>query len=557
MLLHPQCKWVTGSVYEQIHKIELYEVWVDGILSSRSTPFTLTELLELAKEHKLPQSIAYKRRLFPKDYQRKAEVDDCITHYPHENRIVSRPYIPDNDPSKLSYFYLQAEAWSFELHGCPSLYEEAHNLPSNEPTEVDPLAEAPALPENRVLFKVVPFKSAEFHSPDKLVKVANFYIRTLNRWDKSFRAGGYIKRVHHDVVVNLDLFTQHYRRLKEKYNHWVVEWQESTDPQKFVFEDVGIAAFLISLWEMEAQESSNLYTGASSSDPSTAAATEIGNGTAVHPTPKKQSFVDLGCGNGFLVYILTMEGYPGRGIDLQKRKIWDRFPAEVKLIEAPIDPTNDQYEEDWILANHSDELTPWIPFIASRNNRRFWVLPCCEWNFDSKFTVRTKALSRYEGYLEYVKKLTAESGYKVEVEHLRIPSTRNISIVGRTRTIDPTNSEDVQKIKEQQEACLVKARFKQFAPRAAPPKNHGPAVKRERKPKDKGSLHPSRLAAAAAAAAAEAEAIGETPISAEGTTVTDNGAEVAEDVNGIENGKESEEMEVTGEEHCDGADCCK
>lgn len=514
-------------------------------MSSRSTPFTLPELLELAKEHKLPQSISYKRRLFPKDYQRKAEVDDCITHYPHENRIVSRPYIPDNDPAQLSYFYLQAEAWSFELHGCPSLYEVAHNLPSNEPTEAEPSAEDTVLPENRVLFKVVPFKSAEFHSPDKLVKVANFYIRTLNRWDKSFRAGGYIKRVHHDVVVDLDLFTHHYRRLKEKYNHWVVEWQESTDPQKFVFEDVGIAAFLISLWELEAQEAS---AATLSTDAASSAETETGN--PVHPSPRKQSFVDLGCGNGFLVYILTMEGYPGRGIDLQKRKIWARFPAEVKLIEAPIDPTNDQYEEDWILANHSDELTPWIPFIASRNNRRFWVLPCCEWNFDSKFTVRTKALSRYEGYLEYVKLLTAQSGYKVEVEHLRIPSTRNISIVGRTRTIDPTNSEDLQKIKEQQEACLVKARFKQFAPRAAPPKNHGPSVKRERKPKDKGSLHPSKLAAAAAAAAAAGEANAEDQTSADNAATVETGTESDTITN--EN-KEDHELEATANEQCE---CC-
>lgn len=485
-------------------------MWIDGVLSDRSTSFTLAELLELAKDHKLPSVVSYKRRLFPKDYQRKAEVDDCITHYLHENRIVSRPYIPDNDPAQLSYFYLQAYAWSFELHGCPTLYEVAQELPTKEAPEVDPSTEPAALPEHPVLFKVIPFESAEHHSPEKLVKVANFYIRTLNRWDKSFRAGGYVKRVHHDVVVNLDLFTQHYRRLKEKYNHWVVEWQESTDPQKFVFEDVGIAAFLIALWEIEAQETP---VDPANQDGETASTSEVSaeasKSESVHPAPRRQTFVDLGCGNGFLVYILTMEGYKGRGIDLQKRKIWARYPAEVQLVEAPIDPTTDIYEEDWILANHSDELTPWIPFIASRNNRRFFVLPCCEWNFDSKFTVRTKALSRYEGYLEYVKILTAQSGYKVEVEHLRIPSTRNISIIGRTRTIDCDNLEEVQKIKDQQEACLVKARYKQFAPRQAPPKNHGPAVKRERKPKDKGSLHPSILAAAAAAAANTAEQDGE------------------------------------------------
>jgi hypothetical protein len=37
-------------------------------------------------------------------------------------------------------------------------------------------------------------------------------------------------------------------------SRWVDEWDESTDPQKFVFEDIGIAAFLLSLWETERNE---------------------------------------------------------------------------------------------------------------------------------------------------------------------------------------------------------------------------------------------------------------------------------------------------------------
>ena len=65
---------------------------------------------------------------------------------------------------------------------------------------------------------------------------------------------------------------------------------------------------------------------------------------------QKQSFVDLGCGNGLLVYLLASEGvsgrggmakeggggrggefvalcpqHPGKGIDLQRRKVWQRF----------------------------------------------------------------------------------------------------------------------------------------------------------------------------------------------------------------------------------------
>lgn len=46
---------------------------------------------------------------------------------------------------------------------------------------------------------------------------------------------------------------------------------------------------------------------------------------------KSKSFVDLGCGNGLLVYILTQEGHAGVGIDVRKRNIWDMYPPGVVL----------------------------------------------------------------------------------------------------------------------------------------------------------------------------------------------------------------------------------
>lgn len=75
-------------------------------------------------------------------------------------------------------------------------------------------------------------------------------------------------------------------------------WPESTDPMKFVYEDVAIATYLLLLWE-------------SYNEP--------------------QFFADVGCGNGLLVYILTMEGHPGFGVDVRKRKIWDMYPKNVQL----------------------------------------------------------------------------------------------------------------------------------------------------------------------------------------------------------------------------------
>lgn len=46
---------------------------------------------------------------------------------------------------------------------------------------------------------------------------------------------------------------------------------------------------------------------------------------------KKQKFVDLGCGNGLLVYILNEEGHNGYGIDVRPRKIWKLYPESTKL----------------------------------------------------------------------------------------------------------------------------------------------------------------------------------------------------------------------------------
>ena len=71
-----------------------------------------------------------------------------------------------------------------------------------------------------------------------------------------------------------------------------------------MFEDIGIASYLMLLWN-----SDNLPAG----------------------KEKKQKFVDLGCGNGLLVYILNSEGHLGVGIDLRKRKIWDSYNSDTIL----------------------------------------------------------------------------------------------------------------------------------------------------------------------------------------------------------------------------------
>lgn len=76
---------------------------------------------------------------------------------------------------------------------------------------------------------------------DKLIiKLSKFLVNTQN---------GYVKRVHHDQIVPLDLYRSVYSQIKLKYNKWVEIWPEKTDAVKFVYEDIGIASFLLALWQ--------------------------------------------------------------------------------------------------------------------------------------------------------------------------------------------------------------------------------------------------------------------------------------------------------------------
>ncbi|KAI8783029.1 tRNA (uracil-O(2)-)-methyltransferase [Biomphalaria glabrata] len=226
-------------------------------------------------------------------------------------------------------------------------------------------------------------------------------------------------------LVSIDAYKDTYIRLKNTYGRDLVKnWTERTDPKKFVYEDVAIAAYLLLIWEDE-RKKKNLT--------------------------KKQSFVDLGCGNGLLVYILTKEGYRGLGIDLRKRNIWDTFGTDIDLRVETISPSADHLypDFDWLIGNHSDELTPWIPVIAARSSYEcsFFVIPCCHHDFVGKFGVSEKGKSRYESYLDYVKEIISHCGFVPESDSLRIPSTKRICFIGRTRTYTKENeaSKDIER----------------------------------------------------------------------------------------------------------------
>ena len=68
-------------------------------------------------------------------------------------------------------------------------------------------------------------------------------------------------------------------------------------------EDIAIAAYLILLWRQKGSD-------------------------------EEVRFVDMGCGNGLLVYILAQEGFRGYGLDIRSRRIWsslDKADLRVSL----------------------------------------------------------------------------------------------------------------------------------------------------------------------------------------------------------------------------------
>ena len=216
-----------------------------------------------------------------------------------------------------------------------------------------------------------------------------------------------------------------YISLKNKYAKSLIrDWVEVTDPLKHVFEDISLTAFLILLWSQN--------------------------------RGKETKFVDIGCGNGVLAYLLIMEGYEGHGFDARRRKSWNIFPQHVQdrlcekiLIPGFLEDVSGEGIHDgvfdegtFLISNHADELTPYTPLLAALTpDSGFLAIPCCEHDFSGAKIgggMLKKGIGedgsgqgRYGLYCEWICEITRRMGWTVEREMLRIPSTRNVGIVGR------------------------------------------------------------------------------------------------------------------------------
>lgn len=210
-------------------------------------------------------------------------------------------------------------------------------------------------------------------------------------------------------LIGVDDYSLVYNKLKKTFaDDLIKKWPSkmTTDPQKHVFEDLAIASYLICLWKQY-------------------------NKTDIN-------FVDCGCGNGLLVYLLNKEGYKGYGVDIRRRPIWDIYGQDIVLKVDVVTPDTTFSSSTWIIGNHSDELTPWIPVIALKSSVKtnFFVLPCCPYDFSGKKYIRVNtAISQYSEYMDYIEKVCQKCHFDTKTDKLRIPSTKKVCFIGFANNI--------------------------------------------------------------------------------------------------------------------------
>ncbi|KAF9524350.1 DUF1613-domain-containing protein [Crepidotus variabilis] len=314
-------------------------------------------------------------------------------------------------------------------------------------------------PELRI--EVLPLPETATDINGRLYRTCLALLETLHRYGWG-AVTNYKKRVQHDCLVPREAYQDLYLIMRERHKHLVATWQEVTDPLKHVFEDIGIATFLMLLWK-------DTFP---SEDTTTASDSSLTEPWKAWPRPPS-GFLDFGCGNGLLTHILIAEGYLGFGIDLRARTSWTHYPQTTQdalrvhsfepIPEAH--PPSESYLKPgvFIIGNHADELTPWLPVVSTIYNASGYLsIPCCAWAFDTKYDRASTPLydtssddfteslnlggdgtnkSSYSMYRIWLASLSLHCGWEVECETLRIPSTRNWALIGRRRLQVPSHQE--------------------------------------------------------------------------------------------------------------------
>lgn len=319
-----------------------------------------------------------------------------------ETRLVF--YLPHVDePDDMPFYHPKLQGVCFAHVHLPSTSPSSSPAQSRSQTD-KPGPESPHESQGGLAIHVLPYATLPVSDlQPKLDRVILNLLTTIAKHSHG-KQTGYRKKVHHDVVIPQPQFQDTYARLKETYARRIIEdWREATDPGKHVFEDLGIASFLIELWR-------GMYGSLKEGRQDDGTGEEEG-GAAGGGFP---GFVDIGCGNGLLVYLLREEGFEGWGFDVRKRKSWEAYPAETRgrLMEMTLVPdilqadvSGESHRDGsgqvvqtngnggvqdvrkqhngifkpgtFIISNHADELTAWTPLLGYLNNSPWIAIPCC------------------------------------------------------------------------------------------------------------------------------------------------------------------------------------
>ena len=278
-----------------------------------------------------------------------------------------------------------------------------------------------------------------------------------------------------DTIIPQHLMQNTYTHLKQKYASDLIQrWVEKTEPSRHVFEDLSIAAFLIELWkQMYSQSEFPGFVDIA-----------CGNGVLVYVLLREGYHgIGLDARRRKTWDILNIDESLQERVCIPKPFL-DAARLEHAQLNAALTLHSGIFPKDtFIISNHADELTPWTPILACLSNTNdplpFLAIPCCshalsgiryrynpirhaakasidqasaatdhnEGKEQSK-TGDLKAMraakiqsaskdhtdpgnkSQYACLTRKVIALAEELGADVEVTLMRIPSTRNIGIVG-------------------------------------------------------------------------------------------------------------------------------
>ncbi|KAI0051852.1 DUF1613 domain-containing protein [Auriscalpium vulgare] len=445
---------------------ELFELAISQLIHHpeyNSTLILRSEVVDNTTEHFPPLVPALKdlwpvrnihRKLLPRRPTRDAGLEQHCTlfspsplesHAPVPTTLVLTPILAPDVP--LPYYHPTVSSLAFRY------------LPSTPPA---------------LRIEVVPLPGTDLDPNARLHRTCLALLETLHRYGWGARTQ-YRKRVAHDCLVPREPYQDLYLVMRERHKHLVDEWKEVTDPLKHVFEDIGIATYLMLLWK---------YTFAEESAQAAQVDIQTFDAEPWRAWPRPPGgFADIGCGNGLLTHILTAEGYDGHGFDVRARTSWSHYPpsTQASLHVSALDPTSpppttpspaERYPflppGCFIIGNHADELTPWVPVLATLSGASGYLsIPCCAWTFDARYErsrdtpyavplpapLFTASLnlggegantSAYSMYRIWLASLSVHCGWEVECETLRIPSTRNWALIGRRKGEDSlSNAEEI------------------------------------------------------------------------------------------------------------------